>query len=255
MTEVYELLTISVLETPAPITASCLTGNAAVVIDVLRATSSIVTAISSGCRGVIPASSKEEALALKAAHPDALLGGEIRSRKIEGFDLGNSPGDYSPQAVAGKRVIMTTSNGTKAILAAERGGAGPVFIASFLNLSAVAKRAWQEMSREGKGLTIICSGSHGEPSLEDFACAGALAKSVLNLEPKGAVSMDETARKAAEVFESYRGDILRILQDSPHGRDLMEIGFGEDLRRAAAIDSMSVVPAFTGKAIVALDQR
>ena len=87
-----KILTISVLETPAPVVPGGLAGNVAVVIDVLRATSSIATAISSGCRGIIPTGSRDEALALKESHPEALLGGEIRSRKIDGFDLGNSPG-------------------------------------------------------------------------------------------------------------------------------------------------------------------
>lgn len=227
----------------------------AVVIDVLRATSSIATAISSGCRRVIPAGSKEEALVLKEGHPEALLGGEIGSRKIDGFDLGNSPAEYCPEAVAGREVIMSTSNGTKAILAAQRGGAGPTFIASFLNLSAVARRAWSEMSREERGLTVICSGSHGKPSLEDLCCAGALVKAILALRDERPISLDKMAKNAIEVFESYRGNILGILETSPHGRDLVSMGFGEDLRRAAAVDSLDVVPVFDGKAIVAINQR
>ncbi|HHY45471.1 MAG TPA: 2-phosphosulfolactate phosphatase [Firmicutes bacterium] len=243
------------LETPAPVVPGGLAGGAAVVIDVLRATSSISTAISSGCRGVIPAESKDEALALKKSHPEALLGGEIASKKIEGFDLGNSPADYSPEAVSGKEVIMSTSNGTKAVLAAQRGGAEPILIASFLNLSAVARRVWHEMSGRRKNLTVICSGSRGKPSLEDFACAGAITKAVIALAGKGQVSPDETAKKAVEVFESYRGNTLEILRASPHGQDLISLGFGEDLRRAAALDSLNVVPVFDGTAIVALSQR
>ncbi|MGI6661919.1 MAG: 2-phosphosulfolactate phosphatase [Bacillota bacterium] len=227
----------------------------AVVIDVLRATSSIATAISSGCRGIIPAGSRDEALALKESHPEALLGGEIRSRKIDGFDLGNSPGDYGPEAVSGREVIMSTSNGTKAILAAQKGGADPTLIASFLNLSAVARRAWQEMSEKEKNLTVICSGSHGKPSLEDFACAGALTKAVLILGEGRPISPDVTAQRAVEIYEGYRGNTLEIIEASPHGRDLMSMGFAEDLRRAAAIDSLEVVPIFDGKAIVACIKR
>jgi 2-phosphosulfolactate phosphatase len=249
------MLTISVLETPAPIAPGGIAGNVAVVIDVLRATSSIATAISSGCRAVIPAGSRDEALCLRATHPEALLGGEIGGKKIDGFDLGNSPADFTRQAVEGREVIMSTSNGTKAILAARKGGANPIFTSSFLNLRAVARRVWAEMSAGKKDLTVVCSGSLGRPSLEDFSCAGALAEAVLDLAGARSPALDDTAKRAVQVFQNYKGNIIGIFEASPHGRDLQEMGFGEDLRRCASLDSLDVVPVFNGTAIVALSQR
>jgi 2-phosphosulfolactate phosphatase len=249
------VLAMNVFETPAPIAPGGIAGHVAVVIDVLRATSSIATAISSGCRRVIPAENKDQALSLRLCRPEALLGGEIGGKKIDGFDLGNSPTEYSPEAVGGREVIMSTSNGTRAVLAAARGGAGPTFIASFLNLGSVARRVWSEMSGKEKHLTIICSGSLGKPSLEDFACAGALAKRVVALAGDRPLSLDGSTKRAIQVFENYEGNIGEILEASPHGQDLKSMGFGEDLRRAAALDSLDVVPVFDGNTITAHNQR
>lgn len=242
---------ISVLETPTPITPGGIAGNVAVVIDVLRATSSITTALSSGCRAVIPASSKDEALRLGASHPGALLGGEIGGKKIEGFDLGNSPADYAPEAVGGKTVIMTTSNGTKAILGAVQGGASEVLICSFLNLGAVAREVWSVVNKAGRDVKIVCSGSLGCFSLEDFACAGALAKALRSTDDTGALTLDESAVSALEVFDRYRGDVMAVFEDSPHGQDLRTLGYEADLERCAKVSSIDVVPRVEEHAIVA----
>lgn len=120
--------TIKVLPMPDLIEKADLKGCAAAVIDVLRATSSITRAFSSGCHKLIPALDKVQALSILKRHRGALISGESRGLKIEGFDLGNSPAEYSPENVGGKTVIMTTSNGTRAVLGAAKAGASPVLL-------------------------------------------------------------------------------------------------------------------------------
>lgn len=240
---------ITVLATPDLLLERDLSGSAAAVIDVLRATSSITTAFSSGCRKLIPARSKEEALALQKRNAGALLTGEQGGLKIEGFDLGNSPFEYSPANVRGRTVIMTTSNGTKAVLGAFEAGASPVFLCSFLNLSAVARACVAACTQDGatrKDLSIVCSGSHGESSLEDFACAGALAALVAS---EAGFAPDADAEEALKTFERYKCDALAVMRDSPHGQQLETMGFAEDLVYCAKQSSLEAVPVFSGGAV------
>ncbi len=230
---------VTVLATPDLLNERHLFGCAAAVIDVLRATSSISTAFSSGCQKLIPARSKEEALAKKALMPDALITGEQGGLKIAGFDLGNCPFEYSPGVVGGKTVIMTTSNGTRAILGAAEAGASPVFICSFLNAPAVAR----DSAATGKNIAIVCSGEHGAFSLEDFACAGALVGELASL---GSYELDSTSRAALCLYEAFERDALKVLEFAPHGRELIGLGFEKDLKFCASVGAIDVVPAFAG---------
>ncbi|HHW26543.1 MAG TPA: 2-phosphosulfolactate phosphatase [Firmicutes bacterium] len=239
---------VHVLRLPGQIGKTDMALGVAVVIDVLRATSSIVTALSSGSTGIIPAANREEALKLRESYPDSLLCGEEQSKIIPGFDLGNSPRDFTPENVQGKKLILTTSNGTKAILGAKAQGASAVFMCSFLNIDAVAKTVaceasrgdapHDEASRKEKGVFVICSGSHGEFSLEDFVCAGALADRLAN---KG-LALEESATEARHAYFQYRDDILQALHDSQHGKYLEAIGYGADLPYCARVSVTSIVP-------------
>jgi 2-phosphosulfolactate phosphatase len=244
------LSNITVLATPDLLTGRDLKGSVAVVIDVLRATSSIATAFSSGCRKLIPARSKEEALALREKNPQALLTGEQGGLKIEGFDLGNCPFEYSAGNVAGRTLVMTTSNGTRTVLGASEAGASPVFLCSFLNLDAVAAACTAAcQGRSGlpaKELAIACSGSHGEFSLEDYACAGALAE---DLASQGLFRLNKDAQEAVKVFRDYGRDPLRAMKDSPHGQQLEGMGFAKDLVYCANVSALDVVPVFADGAV------
>lgn len=245
--------TLKVLPMPDMIEKADLRGSAAAVVDVLRATSSIATAFSSGCCKVIPAFDKVQALSILKKHPGALVSGESHGLKIDGFDLGNSPAEYSPGNVGGRTVVMTTSNGTKAVLGAAKAGASPVFLCSFLNLKAVA-RAYLDAKWAGgsglAGMTVVCSGSHGEFSLEDFACAGALVEAVVESAAPGLrFDLDDQARQALKRFQTYRGDIAAVFDDSPHGQYLRTIGFAADLAYCANESSLDVVPFFENGAV------
>lgn len=209
-------------------------GRVAVVVDVLRATSSIVEALANGARSVLPVASIEAAvrLAQNVGRDQVLLCGERRGLPIEGFDLGNSPREFTPERVAGKTLIMTTTNGTPALLATT--AARTTLVASFLNLSAVV----EEMAGTGLPATVVCAGRERRFSLDDAVCAGAI---VLRSESDG---LPDTARAAALLARARSDDLAALFAETAAGRQLIEAGLGEDLEFCAQLDRHRVVPRF-----------
>jgi 2-phosphosulfolactate phosphatase len=215
-----------------------LQGKAVVVIDALRATSTMIVAFENGCSAFIPVSTEKEARERVASQkdPDLLLGGEREAMPIAGFDLGNSPRDYRPQKVRGKVVVMTTTNGTRALLAARK--AAEVFIGAFLNLSALSRRL-EEVGRE---VIIACSGDEDLFSLEDVVCGGAI---IDRLEKAGVpLSKSDSAMAAKVLYEYCESDIYGMLAASKWGQYLENIGMGKDVRICAQIDSSKLVPVY-----------
>ncbi len=213
-------------------------GKTVVVIDALRATSSMIVGFENGCSGFIPVSTVEEARKMVADGKDSnfLLGGERRAMPIEGFHLGNSPRDYYPERVRGKIVVMTTTNGTPALLAAHN--AAEVLIGAFLNLSALTRR----LEKAGRDVVIACAGEKGLFCLEDTVCGGAV---VDGLEKAGVpVSKSDAALAAKVLFEYCEGDILGMLTACEWGRYLESIGLRKDVRICAQIDSSQLVPVY-----------
>lgn len=215
-----------------------LRGFAPVAIDVLRATSTITKALSSGALAVIPALEPDEALAAAAAHTDGgcVLGGERGGLRIPGFHLGNSPAEYTPATVEGKVVLFTTTNGTRAIRRAA--ALGPVYILSFLNVAAVAA----ELKESGRDVAIACAGTHDEFSLEDVACAGALAEALGG--PDGNVELNDLAWVARELYRAHRHKLAELLHNARHGTNLVALGLQEDLVACAQVDSLPLVPVY-----------
>lgn len=215
---------------------------AVVVIDVLRATSTMVEALGNGARAIYPTSSTEEAmrLAQSLGRDELLLCGERRGLKIEGYDLGNSPLEFTREAVEGKRLVMNTTNGTQAFLAAE--GAKPVIAAAFLNLGAVVDRV-VGLDR----VVAICAGREGLFSLEDALCAGLLVR---RLEASRGESLElgdgaRAARALAELSEPSAG----FLAGTDAGAMLVEAGFAADLDVCARLDRQRVVPIMEERVI------
>src|SRR5262249_49024109 len=162
--------TVDVVLTADAVTPARLRDASALVIDVLRASTSIVTALGSGAAAVVPVETVEEARAHKVAlGPGTLLAGERDSDPPEGFDLGNSPREFTPERVRDRTIVLTTSNGTRALTAARPAAA--VAVAAFVNAAAAV--AWAR--GHGGNVVLVCAGSLGTPSLEDQACAGWLA--------------------------------------------------------------------------------
>ncbi|WP_424766175.1 2-phosphosulfolactate phosphatase [Paenibacillus sp. sgz302251] len=209
----------------------------AIIADVLRATSTIVTAIAAGALCVIPAETVMEARAL--ARPGDLLGGERFCRKIAGFDLGNSPEEYTEQVVSGKRIVLTTTNGTRAIHKSMR--ADYVLTASLLNAEACARTAI-ELRRD---IIILCAGSHDEFAVEDGLCAG-LVLDRLHAISQAPIEMDDFGVAMLALYRNRAPQIKETLWNGQTGKRLLKLGLKRDLEACSAIDVYQEVPRLNG---------
>jgi 2-phosphosulfolactate phosphatase len=218
---------------------SSLSKQTVVVIDILRATSVMVHAFSQGVLEIIPVATVEEAVKLAKHFPQGtpLLGGERGSKKIEGFDLGNSPREYVREKLEGKRLILTTTNGTKAFHSVSSGR--EVMAGSFFNIGAIGRRCLDL----GQDLLIFPSGDEGRFSLEDTVCGGMLIDHILN-RGKGPVTLTDANQSAFILYQRFRENLVEAFRLSTHGRDLIERGFEEDLAYCAQIDITDIVPTF-----------
>ena len=226
--------------------AAC-AGGIAVVIDVLRASTTIITALAHGATRVRPVLTIEEARA-EAAARDALLGGERGGRRIDGFDLGNSPLEYSRDRVGGRSIVITTTNGTAALHACKE--ATEVLIGAIVNRTAVAAcaRSLAEQ-RAGCDVHLVCAGTEGAVTEEDLLAAGAILDAASRLPGAVADALDGPAAVAISLYRSTvaRGPtvpdaIVHAFANSLGGRNLIELGMGRDLTASAAIDSLPIVP-------------
>ncbi|MFM8469713.1 MAG: 2-phosphosulfolactate phosphatase [Limisphaerales bacterium] len=203
-----------------------------VVFDVLRATSSMVTALANGAREIIPVAEIAEAVALRQAQPDLLLAGErdgVRILRAQtgsvDFDLGNSPREFTRERVGGRSLAMTTTNGTRALQACR--GARRVLVGSFLNLGAMAD--WLARERV-EDLLIVCSGTHEEAAYEDVLGAGALCDA--GWAQFAGKHVADSAQVAREIYRRGRGDLLAAVQ---HARNARRLLAGPDLRDDVAL--------------------
>ena len=224
-------------------------GRVVAVIDVLRASTSIAVALANGARAVVPFESSEAAVlrAKQLDRDDVRLAGERRMLPIAGFDLGNSPREFTPEAVAGKTVLMTTTNGTGALVATQ--GARDAVVASYVNYSA-ALAFLRSAARAGTDVAIVCAGRDRYFSLEDSACAGRYVRGVARRLPD--VQLNDAAQACALLDRRYGDDIARLFADSEHGRALAAAGFEGDLEICAAVDAHPVVPIYTDRQVVKL---
>jgi len=230
--------------TPAELAGGDLGGRVVVVLDVLRATSTIVEALANGAQAVRPVSAVDEAVraAEEIGRDRALLAGERRSIRIEGFDLGNSPREFARERVSGKVVVLTTTNGTVAILASA--AARRVLIGSFLNLDAVAR----ELVRDGGPVSIVCSGREGRFALEDALCAGALVRRASELAGV-ALETNDAARAALDLLAAHGADLAGAFARTAAGRQLIDAGLEADLECCARVDAHAVVPELRDRQI------
>ncbi len=212
-----------------------------VVIDVLRATSTMVEALMNGARGVYPAASTEEAIKLASSlgRDDTLLCGESKGVMVAGFDLGNSPREFSAQVVADKRLVMSTTNGTSPFLMA--GDADRVLVCCFLNLDAVV-----DAVAGSEELVVVCAGRGGMFAAEDALCAGALIRRLGDGHP--GVELNDAGSAALELTYRFRVGAA-FLAGTRAGRRLIEIGLRDDLEHCAQLDRYRVVPEMEDRVI------
>ncbi|HZO94470.1 MAG TPA: 2-phosphosulfolactate phosphatase [Candidatus Baltobacteraceae bacterium] len=237
-------LSIDVLLAP-PCSAEVVRDKHVAVVDVLRATTTIATALAHGAAGVIPVASAEEAadLARRLGREDVLLCGERHALRIEGFDLDNSPASFAPEVVRGKTLVMTTTNGTAALRAVA--GAASVRTAALANRMAVA----DALAQENGAILVACAGESGRFALEDALGAGALVDALLSL--CADVEIGDGARAAALLYRCVSERLADAIASADHAQTLAAKGFARDVTRCAALDTLDVVPTLRDGVIVA----
>ncbi|ADL41619.1 2-phosphosulfolactate phosphatase [Caldicellulosiruptor obsidiansis OB47] len=200
--------------------------SVAVVIDLLRATSVMIWAISNGAEKIIPVESIEEARLFKSVEETFILGGERGGLKIEGFDLDNSPLSYKKEVVCGRKIIMTTTNGTRALKRAVM--AKRIFLGSFINAQKTAEYILKEaLKKDIQKITIVCAGTEEKFTLEDILCAGYFVDMFKN--GLGDVEIDDLSLASFELYKKFENDPHKILKYSYHYNRLKQLGFEKDL--------------------------
>ncbi|MGJ8635595.1 MAG: 2-phosphosulfolactate phosphatase [Phycisphaerales bacterium] len=205
-----------------------------IVVDVLRASTTIVAAIESGAEGVVPVAEVDEAKSFALLHPDALLCGERGGVPPEGFVMGNSPLDYSSEKVGGRKVVLTTTNGTRALsMVAD---AKRVLVGSLTNRAAVCGIADQD------DVLIVCAGTNGEVSLDDAFTAGMMVDWLIEHSGHAPTETAQILSGSASSLLATHKTIEQVLRNTDHGRRLIGLGMDRDIEHASGIDSSSVVP-------------
>ncbi len=237
-------LCIDAILTPADVQAADL-NNICIVVDVLRASSTIVTLLSKGCKGVYTVETISDARFL-AQSKGLLLVGERNGIKIDGFDYGNSPSELEGFVPDGRDAVLTTTNGTKAV---QRVFAAPeVLVGCFLNAKACCVRALELAAEHDTDINIVCAGEKGRFVLDDAFCAGYLAAVLKEMaEIKGIkVKLSDAAQAAGKLYQSYP-DVLGGFLDSYSGQRLIKINSAEDLTACSKINLTEVVPVLYEK--------
>ena len=213
-----------------------------VVIDIFRATSSICYGIENGAEAIIPVSQVEECAAYREKGLDYLLAAERDGSVVEGFDLGNSPFSYTKEKVAGKTIVLTTTNGTHALHLSR--SAKKIVIGSFLNLTALSN--W--LNTQNENVLLVCAGWKNNFNLEDTLFAGAVIE---QLKDKGFV-LDDAAIAANDLFQVGKNDINVYLQKTSHGERLKKLGIEKDIEFCLQVDLTTAIPVLAGEKLVKL---
>lgn len=240
---------IDVVFGPGMIVPALVTGRVVLMIDVLRASTTITAALANGARTVVPLESADAVItrAKQLERADVRLAGERKMVPIPGFDLGNSPREMTREAVEGKTVLFTTTNGTAALLGVQ--GARDIVVASYVNFGAASTLA-KAAARGGTDLTLLCAGRERQFSLEDAACAGRYARAVSKHVPKAELG---DGAFACVILDRKYGDRLdQLFADSEHGQALAEAGFAADVEACAAVDAHPIIPVYQDRLITLL---
>lgn len=205
-------------------------------------------ALANGAKSVIPVKTLEETRSYRRGHPKFILAGEREGLRPKGFDLGNSPLEFSSKRVGGKHIVLTTTSGTKTVSRAK--AAKWVLIGAFLNAEVVADAALKLAEKEHIGISFVLAGGKKERfSLEDFLCAGAIA----NYLPADRVEFSDGASVAVLAFQQARISLEDVVQRGDHAQYLKKQGLREDVKFCSQINVFKVVPVLKGDKIVPLE--
>ena len=220
-----------------------LTDKNVVIVDILRATSCMVSGLASGVQGITPFAELEACYAMKAQ--GYLIAGERGGEKVAGFDLGNSPFDYMNEKTKGRKIAVTTTNGTTAIDRSR--SAVNVIIGAFLNISAVA----DYLKRKEESVIIFCAGWKGMVNLEDSLYAGALYEKLQD-------NFDNTSDTLSLIHAAYlnmKHDLGGFVRNSSHARRLNKLNIHKDIDFCMKEDEYGVVPILKGQELVLADEH
>lgn len=228
---------IDIIISADDIIESKLENKVAVVIDMFRATSVIVTALNNGCREVIPFLTIEETLqaADNLCRDEYILGGERKAVKIEGFDLSNSPLEYTKDVVEDKRVFMTTTNGTRTLT--KSNGADRVLIAAMINAKAVAEK----LLEINKDVIIINAGTNGNFSMDDYICSGYIINEMLKENNK--IDLTDIAKTADMIYKNNR-DIISYVKEATHYSVMKSLELDKDIEYCIQKSIVDNVPEY-----------
>ena len=237
---------LEVLLGATSVTPADVAGRVVAVVDVLRASSSIAAALHHGARAVIPFESAEEVVLRSKSfeRSDVRLAGERRMLPVPGFDFGNSPREFTREAVEGKTILLSTTNGTVALVAVQ--GARDVVVASYVNYTA-SLAFLRAAARAQVDVAIVAAGRERHFSLEDAAFAGRLARGIARRRPD--VELNDAAQACVLLDKRYGDRVEELFAASAHGRALAEAGFAADLALCAQIDAFPVVPVYLDRQI------
>ncbi len=236
------MIKIDVLFSPLLVDELSLRNKNIIIIDVLRASTTIATALYNGAKEVIPVASVESAVKVSGNlfGGAVIRGGERNGKIIEGFNLGNSPLEYTVEAVKGKSIIFCTTNGSPAMVKARY--AKNMVIGSFVNMSKVV----QFIRDAQEDVVIICAGKQSAFCMEDAVCAGMMIK---NITDETEIQLNDSAVAAQTLYQTSAKSLLKMIKNCNHGQQLTEIGFQGDLKFCAAIDTIPVLPQLIGNVI------
>ncbi len=236
---------IEVVYTPALLPLYEVKGKIVVVIDILRATSTICVAFKTGVNKILPVGSPEECRMFKDF--DFLIAAERNAQKVEGFDLGNSPFEYENPILEGKKIAFTTTNGTKAIKQAKAMNAGAIVIGSFLNLSFLCH--W--LKEQNKDIVLLCAGWKDKFNLEDTLFAGAVIH-----ELKSGFTIEDDAALAAEyLFEQHKGNIEALVRQSSHAKRFTLLHMEtDDVKFCLQMNIIPIIPMIEGEYLIAMKE-
>lgn len=233
-------MNLRVVLTPGELRPGEVAGACVFVIDILRATTTMCAALHHGAGAIIPVTGIDEAreVAGRFEGEQPLLAGERGADPIRGFDMGNSPGEMTAAAVAGRLLVMTTTNGTRALRAVAQ--AASVHPLAAVNFSVAVQRA-RSVRQDGGAVVVVCAGIVGRPSREDAYCAGRFEREVVG--SAGGAGLSDQARWCLDLAEESGDDWYAALMASTAGRKLSEHGYAEDVRLAGRQDLHPVLPS------------
>jgi len=229
--------------TPALLPLYQIENSIVVIIDIFRATSSICYGIENGAEAIIPVSTVEECAAYREKGLDYLLAAERNGEVVSGFDFGNSPFAYTAEKVAGKTIVLTTTNGTHALHLSR--SARKVVIGSFLNLSALCN--WLKLQREN--VLLVCAGWKNNFNLEDTLFAGAVVEKLYS----NNYSLDDSSIAANDLYHSGKSNLNTYLQKTAHSERLKKLGIEEDIQFCLQVDLITTIPILEGEKLVKLE--